>query len=184
MTALRTAAEVHGAARKLVLEMLDERERVAASCASLRMRRQIEAQAATLRAVLKGLLDMKVVPDVVYRGSSGPANRETSAMADGLGVYVSERKSDAAQWGDVQAYRIVKHPALLDLLSPEARPFIAAQLGEDVAEMTAEDFEAGAGDVFIQCRGADRLRALGFDGMRLGYDLFLLGNLGQWAAPL
>lgn len=126
-------------------------------------------------------------PEVVYRGAY-PENRDY--CRDFPGVYVSLQRGFAEQWGEeVRAYRMMRRPRLLDLAAghdPAVRTVLASGEGLDPATLTEEDLVTLAGDCFVQADGLEALARLdtGHDGFALGWDLFLLGRLSDWAAEI
>jgi len=121
----------------------------------------------------------------VYRGAK-KSNEDESASFKGV-VYVSTDPESAAQWGKVSEYEVVVQPDLLDLgnwNADGAKVFVARAMGEDksvISSWSKDDFDENAADVFIQGSGVENLSKFGYNGMRLGTDVLLVGKLSDYA---
>jgi len=123
------------------------------------------------------------MPDTVYRGA-GPENEEQSGMAEGKGVYVSAFPEIAAQWGQPKKYKVKKQPNLVDLGdfdSDAAKRLVGAWLGKSPKSVTKEEFDEEAPQLFIQNNAVEIADRMGFNGYRLGGDIFLIGKLSDYA---
>jgi hypothetical protein len=125
------------------------------------------------------------LPSVVYRGFTAThGNEQRSSMAPS-GVYVSADPGVAKQYGNMTSYQVHKQPNLLDLKDHNgpAKALVAAYLNKKADKVTKEEFDEAIINLFVQNEAADQLKPHGFDGYRLGADVFLVGNLSDYAKP-
>lgn len=117
------------------------------------------------------------LPPTVFRGMEEKPGEKSGF--DG-GVYYSTSEESAAQYGTVKEYAPVNpNPKLVDfgnLKTGEAKGILESLAGSK--GMSEIELEIAAGDAFIQLPPEllDELKANGFDGVRLGKDVFLIGK--------
>jgi hypothetical protein len=125
------------------------------------------------------------LPEVVYRGyDPAHGNKEISMMGEG-GVYVATKRSIAAQWGRVVAWRMKTQPKLLDLRDrsdPHAREVVE---GASQDHDPNDEFDDAAAEVYMlrSTESIPYLKAHGYDGFRYFREAFLIGKLSDWAEP-
>jgi hypothetical protein len=125
------------------------------------------------------------LPDIVYRGSR--YKNEKPDFTDG--TYVSTDKKSAEQYGKVKTYKITKQPKLLDLgnwNSVGVKKIISKLMDMEIGSMDLNDYDIKAAEAFIQ---ADEelisyAKKNGYDGVRLGYDAFLIGKITDYAEEI
>jgi len=117
------------------------------------------------------------LPPTIFRGMEEKPGEKSGFEG---GVYYSTSEASAAQYGTVKEYAPVNPNAKLldlgDLKTGEAKAILETLSGAN--GMSETDLEIAAGDAFIQLPPEllEELKANGYGGVRLGKDVFLMGD--------